>query len=302
VPLGGAGGAPRTYAEASLLPIALLRTRWRLSYQDRHAWLVAWPARAEACGLPRARHGRRRVPGPSQQWKRAAQAGAPPCAMLFVLAVREALRTRLGRARDVSIASAPILAWRRRAPDAASGHAPAHHPTPYRRGCRAHTRLCRGSGLPLVSLVAPANHHDAPFARPLLTWALRLSAIRPRIVRLDAGYWGGARVQRTHAVLGAVAVVPGNPKNTKNRHCLPPTWTLADLGKRRGSARVCGRVFRVFGLQRPQAGGWTAVVQRVALTYPAARVVARAAQQAGRPDLIRAPNRVLAHLWEGPRG
>src|SRR6266704_1901826 len=41
---GGPGGAPRIYSEASLLLIALLRTLWRLSYQDMRDWLVAWPA------------------------------------------------------------------------------------------------------------------------------------------------------------------------------------------------------------------------------------------------------------------
>lgn len=295
----GPGGRPRTYAEESLLLIALLRTLWRLSYQDMHDWLVAWPALAEACGLPRDKRGRLLIPSPSQQWKRAAQAGAPPCEMLFVLAVRAALRARLTRARDLIIDSAPILAWRRRDPDAASGHAPAHHPGPYLRGYRAHTLLCRGSGLPIFYIVAPANYHDGPFARPLLTWALRLYAIRPRVVRLDAGYWGPTLVQWIHAVLGAVAVIPWNPKNTKNRDCLPPTWTLAELGKRSSIERFFGRVFRFFGLQRPQACGWTAVVQRVALTYTAALVVALAAQQADRPDLIRSPKRVLSHLWEG---
>src|SRR5260370_26720030 len=35
----GPGGAPRTYSEASLLLIGLLRTLWRLSYQDMHDWL-----------------------------------------------------------------------------------------------------------------------------------------------------------------------------------------------------------------------------------------------------------------------
>src|SRR3954466_3760249 len=73
----GPGGRPRTYAEESLLLIALLRTLWRLSYQDMHDWLVAWPALAEACGLPSGQDGGPRVPSPSQQWKRAAQAGAP---------------------------------------------------------------------------------------------------------------------------------------------------------------------------------------------------------------------------------
>ena len=37
----GPGGAPRLYSEASLLLLALLRTLWRLSYQDLHDWLVA---------------------------------------------------------------------------------------------------------------------------------------------------------------------------------------------------------------------------------------------------------------------
>lgn len=295
----GPGGRPRTYAEESLLLIALLRTLWRLSYQDMREWLVAWPALAEACGLPRDRHGRLRVPSASQQWKRAARAGAPPCEMLFVLAVREALRTRLIGARDLIIDSAPILAWRRRDPDAASGHAPAHHPTPYLRGYRAHTLLCRGSGLPVSFIVAPANHHDGPFARPLLTWAVRLYALRPRVIRLDAAYWGLALIHWIHATLGAVAVIPWNPKRQKNRDRLPPTWTLGELGKRGGIERFFGRAFPFFRLQRPPVVGWTAVVQRVALTYTATVVVALAAQQAGRPDLIRAPKRVLAHLWEG---
>jgi hypothetical protein len=34
----GPGGAPQTYSEESLLLIALLRTLWRLSYQDMRDW------------------------------------------------------------------------------------------------------------------------------------------------------------------------------------------------------------------------------------------------------------------------
>ena len=78
-PPKGPGGAPRTYSEESLLVIALLRTLWRLSYQDMHDWLVAWPALAWACGLPPGPAGQPRVPSPSQQWKRATAAGSPPC-------------------------------------------------------------------------------------------------------------------------------------------------------------------------------------------------------------------------------
>src|SRR5437763_11479606 len=48
----GPGGAPRSYHDESLLLIAVLKTLWRLSYQDVHDWLLSWPALAVACGLP----------------------------------------------------------------------------------------------------------------------------------------------------------------------------------------------------------------------------------------------------------
>ena len=126
----GPGGAPRTYREESLLLISLLRTLWRLSYQDMHDWLTSWPALALACGLPLDQQGHPRIPSPSQQCKRRHAAGAPLHESLFVLVVVQALRRRLIGARDLIIDSAPILAWRRRDPDAAFGHAPAHHPRP----------------------------------------------------------------------------------------------------------------------------------------------------------------------------
>src|SRR5256885_16023025 len=42
----GAGGRPRTYRDESFVLIALLKTLWRLSYQDMHDWLESWPALA----------------------------------------------------------------------------------------------------------------------------------------------------------------------------------------------------------------------------------------------------------------
>lgn len=204
----GPGGAPRTYGEESLLLIAVLKTLWRLSYQDVHDWLVHWPALALACGLPVGDDGQPRIPSPSQLCKRWQAAGAPLFESLFVLTVWRAVRCRLIGARDLIIDSAPILAWRRADPDATVGHAPAHHPRLLLRGYRVHTLLCRGSGLPVHFLVWPANAHDAPFARPLLEVAVRLYQLRPRIIRLDAGYWGLQLIHWIHATLGALAVVP----------------------------------------------------------------------------------------------
>jgi Transposase DDE domain len=139
---------------------------------DMHDWLRAWLALALSCGLPLGKDGSPRIPCPSQQCKRGQQAAAPLPEALFVLSVLVAIRTRLIGARDLIIDSAPILAWRRADPDAAYGHAPAQHPRPLLRGYRVHTLICRGSGLPLFFLLSPANVHDAPFAQPLLAWAV----------------------------------------------------------------------------------------------------------------------------------
>ncbi|GCE16686.1 hypothetical protein KDK_04860 [Dictyobacter kobayashii] len=128
---------------------------------------------------------------------------------------------------------------------------------------------------------------------------MQLYQIRPHFIRLDAAYWGLKLIAWIYTTLGAVAVIPWNPKRQKNRFCLPPTWTKEDLGKRSGIERFFGRVFLFFRLQRPPLAGWSTIARQVALTYTATIIVALAAQHAGRPDLIRSPKRVLAHLWEG---
>jgi hypothetical protein len=130
----GPGGAPRVYSAQSLLLIAVLRPRWRRGYREMHDGLVAWPAVALACGRPTGPGGAVRVPRTAQMGTRAARAGAPPGETLFVLAVRDALRRRLSRARALIIESAPLNAWRQRDPDAPHGHAPAQHPTRFRHG------------------------------------------------------------------------------------------------------------------------------------------------------------------------
>src|SRR5262249_5444769 len=147
----------------------------------------------------------------------------------------------------------------------------------------------------------PANGHAAPFAQPLLALTVRLYGVRPRVVRLDAGYWGLRLIAWIHTALGAGAVVPWNPKRAKNRSCLPPPWTAPRVSKRTSIYRFFGRVFCLFSLshlRRPPLAGWSAVACQVALTYAATIIVGLAAHQAGHLDLIRSPKRVLAHTWE----
>jgi len=93
------------------------------------------------------------------------------------------------------------------------------------------------------------------------------------VIRLDAAYWGLRLIAWIHSVLGAVAVVAFNPKNQKNRSCLPPTWTREELGKRSAIERFFGRVFLFFHLQRPPLTGWSEIASQVALTYAASVIV-----------------------------
>ena len=215
-----------------------------------------------------------------------------------MLLVRAALWSDLTHARDLIIDSAPILAWRRADPDAALGHAPAHHPRSLLLGYKVHNLLCRRTGLPLLFLLSPANVHDAPFARPLLTWTVRQFHLCPRVIRLDAGYWGLKLIAWIHTVLKAWAASPGIPSVRKNamachRHGLLRSWANAPPS----DASLVGPSSSL-QIPRPPVSGWPAVATRVTLTYAVLWVIALAAYQAGRPELIRSPRLVLAHVKE----
>jgi len=113
------------------------------------------------------------------------------------------------------------------------------------------------------------------------------------------------RLRVNGALVGAIRHRPKSltepycPKATKDLSRLPPTWTKHERGKRGSIERVFGRVFLFFRPQRPPLSGWSAVTCQVALTCTAVIVVALIVHDAGRPDLIRSPARVLAHAWEG---
>jgi len=87
---------------------------------------------------------------------------------------------------------------------------------------------------------------------------------------------------------------PTTPKTARNIPACLPRGQGRELGKRSSIERFFGRVFLFFHLQRPPLTGWSEIASQVAASV----IVGLAAQQAGRPDLIRSPKRVLAHLWE----
>jgi hypothetical protein len=240
------------------------RTLWRLSYRDMHDWLRAWPALALACGLPLGRDGQLRIPSPSQQCKRGQRAGAPGPEALFFLSVLTAIRSRLIGARDLIIDSAPILAWRRSDPDAAVGHA---------LGECILARSWRG------------RCTSTTFAHASSAWT-------PAI----GGCASSAGSMPPSTLLPSS---PGTPNASRTAPACLRLGPRRNWARRSAIERFFDRVFLFFHLQRPPLCGWSAIARQVALTYTASIIVALAAQQADRPDLIRSPKRVLAHTWEG---
>jgi hypothetical protein len=92
---------------------------------------------------------------------------------------------------------------------------------------------------------------------------------------------------------------PLEPEAAEAARRLAATWTAEELGKRTSIERFFGRVLIFFRPQRPPVFGWSAVETPVALTYAAVWVIALATWQPGRPEFIRSPRLVLAHVWEG---
>ena len=127
-----------------------------------------------------------------------------------------------------------------------------------------------------------------------------LYQIHPRVIRPDAAYWGLRLIAWIHAVLGAVAVIPGIPNAQRKSRLFTSHLDQYGIGPAAMALNASrGRVFLFFRLQRPPLSGWSTPARQVASASTATIIVALAAHQAGRPDLILSPKRVLAHVWKG---
>lgn len=281
-------GRPLTYADASVLLLALLARIWHLSYPDVCLWLKQWPALAWACGLPQGQ-----VIHPAHLSRRVRSLGPYPLWRLYLALVSRAIRLGLVRGRDLIIDSTLLPAWGRLDLDAACSF-----PSGKGRvfGYKVHTVIDRASRLPLFFLLSSANRNDLPFAYPLL-WACRfLWRLPVRVVRADGAYWGFHLLHFIVTVIGAHPIIPMNPKRrTANlRRCLacfPLNYSIRALIER---FFACAK--RYFHLDTSYARGYEAVLIRTCLSFCAILVVALAAEQAGAPELRLSPTRVLAHL------
>jgi hypothetical protein len=286
-PRGARRGRPRTYADATILLVALLARLWQLSTREVCAWLRQWPALADACGLPQGR-----VIHPAHLSRRARALGPLPCALLFLLLVEQALRAGLIAGRDVVLDSTFLATWRRRDPGAGWSR-PVDKGG--RLGYKVHLLLDRRARLPILFLLTSAQRNDGPLAYPLL-WAARLVFRLPlRLVRADGAYWSWGLWRFITRVLDARCLIPFNRKWLPLDAVPFLTWWPIGYALRAAIERFFAVAKRYYGLDTAHAAARDAVLRRTALTFAASLAVALAAHRCGAPDLRLSPTRVLAH-------
>ncbi len=281
-------GRPTTYAEATVLLLALLGRLWQLSTREVCAWLGCWPALAAACGLPPGR-----VIHPAHLSRRVRRLGPYPFWLLYLALVWRAIRGGLIRGRDVALDSTLLAAWTRQDSDAAWSFPSSRKGRVF--GYKVHVLLDRVARLPILFLLSPANRNDLPFAYPLLWLARGLLGLPLRVVRADGAYWGLALVRFIVTVLRARPIIPFNRKKQPLARVRHLAWARLSYAARAVIERFFGVAKRHYRLDTADAIGWEPVLLRVTLTGCAILVVALAAHQAGAPELRLSPTRVLAH-------
>ncbi len=167
------------------------------------------------------------------------------------------------------------------------------------RGFRVHPLICRGSGFPLFLSRCSCQLTRRPFCQtptgrsgvllshPSPDRSLRRGLLGLAPHRLDSCCAWCCRCHPLESHKPEEAVLLASQLDQGR------TWETRASSS--ASLDVC---FSSLHLQRPPLCGWSEIASQVALTYTASVLVGLAAQQAGRPDLIRSPKRVLAHLWE----
>ena len=281
----GAGGAPQTYRDESILVTIMVMCVWQVSPETMVKRLKRWPTLAQACGFEVGQ-----VISSSQLRRRRDKLGVwvyfiTFCTLVFILIRRGVL---LGR--DWVIDSTIIDAFSGQ--DGQAGWSFSH-----RFGYKVHLLLCRDSLLPIMLLVSPANANDAPWAPRLMALAHHLFALPVMVVRADAAYYTRTVLTFIVAVLKATPKVVYNPRRAGKKALVTLEWVAdfrQDRGKRGYIERffaVLKRYYRLNQLQR--TGAWAAYRHACEVCF-AVLLVAWLADHLGRPDLIHARSRLLA--------
>jgi len=293
----GPGGRPRSYADLSILLMAVVQTAWRMSYADIVDYVRSHSGLADQLGFTqRTSSGGVVSISQGQYWERRSALGILPLLLFFLGVVAQLVRLGVVTGRELIVDSTRLEAWHHADPGAAWSR--------YRGqaaifGYKIHTVLCHYADLPVFVVITPANVHDSLVGFLCLVAAALIYGFRVWVVYADAAYFDHRMLGFIHDVLGASPAVDYNLRGKGKRFLATlfflSQWRHYVLGPRSAIERHFAWLKRYFGLKYFQCYTFVRVSQFVLLTYIVAVAVALAAQRYNRPDLVRSRCSVLAH-------
>lgn len=283
-------GPKVVYRDSSILVMAFIQVAWQMSYEEVVDYLRAQAESAAAVGFSPGR-----VICASQYWERRRVLGVLPFWLFFVAMVWQLVRMGVIEGKDVIVDATTQRAWFH--DDEQAGWS---FPKPGKGsvwGYKVHTLLCRGSQLPIMFLVTPANRQESLCAIPLLMLALLCYGFAFTIIRADAGYFTYPILNFIRTVLQASFMIDYNLRRRGKRFLATlffvNQWRF-HLRPRATIERHFAWAKRYFGLESARWGGLVAAYQHTALIYATMLSVALIAHRFQRPELAGSPTRVLA--------
>lgn len=294
----GKPGPKMVYEDATILLTFLIAKLWHLSYEEMLAWLHNWPSLALALGYPaQSGSGKVRIISLGSYSKRLRAITLSVYLAFFVLLVRTLAAKGIIAGRDLIIDSTILRGWSLH--DAYCAISYKYKDVNKRFGIKVHTLIDRGSGLPVMLSISPANANDGPFGLPLLQAAIQLYGFKLSILRADAAYHSLALYRWVVGRMGAIWAVDYNLRKRGKKQLVGreqmKRWRYF-MRPRATIERFFAWAKRYYKLKYFKVQGREAIGRHVLATYTAMLLVGWVAWQCKRPDLMRSPSRVLAYF------
>jgi hypothetical protein len=287
----GPGGRPPSYADSSILLMALVQSLWRRSYAQIVDWVTTTNELAQALGFQGS------TISQGQYWQRRSELGVLPFLFFFLALGAQLVRLGVVTGEELIVDSSLVEAWSLKDPGAAWQR---YAGKPLRYGYKVHVVLCHQYDLPVFVLVTPAQVQDMLVGWLMLLVSALLYGFRVLVVYADAGYFDRRTFWVVQEVLHAHPAINYNLRRSGKRKLATPffleQWHRLVIMPRKAIERHFAWLKRYFGLKYFQCFTGVRVAQFVLLTYCAALTVALAAARYQRLDLVRCRSMVLVNL------
>lgn len=290
LPLPTRRGRKITYADHSVILMALVQIAWHMTYDEVVDYFRAHSDIACAVGFPEGRG-----IGISQYWERRRALGSLPFWFFFIGMVGQLTRMTVVKGTDLILDATTQKVWFH--DDAEAGWS---FPKPGKGsvwGYKVHTVLCRWSELPVMFFVTSANIQELTVAIPLLVATVACYGFSIYIVRADAGYFTYPILNFIRVVLHAGFVIDYNLRRRGKKFLATlffiRQWRFS-MRPRAAIERHFAWAKRYFGLETGRWRGLIAAYQHTALVYSVMLGVALVAHRYQRPELMGSRSSVLA--------